>query len=210
MNTNIKLVLPDRLKNASGKKRLIALEGVDGSGKTTLCQCLDAKYSDIRFVEIAKEYVSAPFVEYLVEKTSDIGNSLVFAASLADRKNMMDQLDDNIRTVVMDRSLWSTVAMSYVRSPEKAQDVINMFDSLAHYMPIPEIVYLLDVPYSECRNRILRRDTSTLNDNMSEETYNRHMEFYYWLSTQNVGVHIIKWNNTTIEETLDAIIDHTL
>lgn len=206
-NASVPLVLPEILTQSNTNKRVIAFEGVDGCGKSTLCQQLGENYSGFRFVPIPHDYVSMPFKEYLTFSASYIGKALVYAASLADRKERAERLDSQVTNVVMDRSLWSTIALSYARYPDLAQDITNLFSSIAKYIPIPDIVYVLDVPYEICRERIAQRSRDAQRfDIMPMEDYRRHMDFYYWLDKQGVGVRIFNRGHAlSVKECADTI-----
>lgn len=215
MFTDIQLdtiVLPEELKHRNSKKRIIAFEGVDACGKSTICEELGKRYDNYSFVKIPKDYVTMPFKEYLSFGASYIGNSLIYMASLADRKEIAEKQSDTIENVVMDRSLWSTIAINYAKHPEKVHDIINIFASISQYIPLPDVVYVLDVPYEVCRERIRERAKEVQRfDAMPIEEYNRHMEFYYWLEKQNVGVRIYKQNFTLgIDESVAQIYKELL
>lgn len=201
------LAVSDVFRKPNCGCRLIAFEGVDGSGKSSICEALDASFDDTAFVKIPQEYMSPPFKEYLSFRASQIANALIYTASLADRKVMCDALDRSILFAVMDRSIWSTVAQSYVKYPEKTKDVLSVFETVSQYVPIPETVFVMDTPYEVCRDRVMRRCSLDRRfDSMSKEEYLRHMDFYYWLETQNVGVKMVPFNSMlSVEESVQQI-----
>lgn len=190
------ITISDIFRKPNCKCRMIAFEGVDGSGKSSICAALDASFDDTVFVKIPQEYMSPSFKAYLSFQASQIANALIYTASLVDRKVICDTLDRSILFAVTDRSLWSTVAQSHVKYPEKTRDILSVFETVSQYVPIPETVFVLDTPYEVCRERVMRRCPGDRRfDSMSRDEYKRHMDFYYWLETQNVGVKIVPFNN---------------
>lgn len=206
------LVIPENLKIPNCEKQVIAFEGVDACGKSTLCLELSEKYNNFEFIKIPKAYISMPFKEYLSFHASRIGNALIYMSSLIDRKNMILSLSSEVEYVVMDRSLWSTIAINYAKYPEQTQDIINVFSTLDKYIPIPSVVYVLDVPYEICRKRVSERaKEEQIFDWMPKEEYQRHIDFYRWLERQNVGVKIIKQDFTnSIDEEVIFIHDDVI
>ena len=193
------LRFPDSLRPSPADKKIIALEGVDASGKSTLCVELERKYSNCKFIKIPEIYVTPPLKDYLWTKASTIGNALIYMASLVDRKSMMDALhDDSIEYLITDRSLWSTVVVDYVHHPEYTQSVIDAFASISAFLPIPNKILILDVPYQICRNRIMQRSADVKKyDTMSETEYQKHISFYHWLEANDIGVSMIPYAGLT-------------
>lgn len=197
---NIKL--NDKIISVNNNVHTIAFEGVDGCGKSSLCEYLCNNTDDYKFVKIPKPYVTMPFREYLVLNASDMASALIYTASMVERKNIINNFNKNeVSCAVLDRSLWSTLALKYVLNPECFESVLRMFESIAEYLPIPDTTYVLNVPYEICRERICARLPEEQRfDVMSQEEYNKHMSFYLWLEKQNVGVKLITPQNKSIAE----------
>lgn len=204
------LVIPDKLKAKAHntQNNIIAFEGVDGCGKTSLCSCLEETFPEFSFAKIPEAYVEMPFKNYLSSEASPMASTLIYSASLVERKVSADALMDNRKIAVMDRSLWSTVALKWVDNPQFAQNTIDLFENLADCIPVPALMFVLDVPYEICRKRIQERDTITRKfDKMSREQYERHMDFYRWLSLQDVGLRMIKPESKNLQELAEEIRD---
>ena len=132
-----------------------------------------------------------------------MGKALAYAASLADRKKYMEQSSSKL--YITDRSLWSTVVANFVYSNKQTQTIIDMYSSVSEYIPVPDIIIVLDVPYELCRKRITLRSQKEY-DIMSETEYDEHMRFYRWLSNMIPGVMMIPVSETdTADDTASKI-----
>lgn len=190
------------------RPEIIALEGVDGCGKSTMCQALGEKYSNIKFVAIADFYTLAPVKDYICSKAAPMSNALMYVASLIDRKHVVDAITEaQVQYVVMDRSLWSTVVASYVYHNQDTQSVLDVFSAVSDYLPIPEQILVLDVPYEVCRSRISSRpDAVKRYDGMSRSEYQQHMEFYHWMQSMPLGTKFVPYSNLgDFENSVDVL-----
>lgn len=188
------------------QKNIIALEGNDASGKSTLCAEL-IRNSYFHFVEIPGAYITQPFKDYLYLKTSAISSALIFAASLVDRMNIIKKSPPS-DLFVQDRSLWSTVAINWVKDSGCAQEVLNIFTSIYQYIPLPGHIFILDVSYETCIERIKNRPESLRKfDIVSEKAFNRNMDFYLWLCSQNVGAELIPAEGKSPAQLCSLILD---
>lgn len=190
------------------KPEIIAFEGVDGCGKSTMCQALGEKYSNIKFVAIADFYTLALVKDYICSKAAPMSNALMYVASLIDRKHVVDAITEaQVQYVVMDRSLWSTVVASYVYHSQDTQSVLDVFSAVSDYLPIPEQILVLDVPYEVCRSRISSRpDAVKRYDGMSRSEYQQHMEFYHWMQSMPLGTKFVPYSNLgDFENSVDVL-----
>lgn len=200
------LVIPDNLLKPQNRNSIIAIEGVDGSGKTTLCEYLESNHEEFCFVRIPEAYTQKPFKDYLAFKTTHISSALIYCGSLADRKTRIGFFEDGIKAVT-DRSIWSTLTLLYARHPEDVQSVIAMFSAISEHLPIPDVVYVLDIPFSVCQERIMARKKEIRKyDNMMHEEYTKHMEFYHLLKECGVNIKFIPADGMTYEDEMSYIV----
>lgn len=188
------------------QKKIIALEGNDASGKSTLCAEL-IKNPLFRLVEIPNVYITQPFKDYLYLETSAISSALIFAASLVDRMTVIKK-SYHSGLFIQDRSLWSTVAINWVKDSDCTQEVLNIFASIYQYIPLPGHVFILDVSYETCIERIMKRPEALRKfDVVPEKEFNRNMDFYRWLCNQNVGAELIQADGKSLEKLCSFILN---
>lgn len=198
--------IPEKLRIPKNTKTIVAFEGVDGSGKTSLCNKIAERDPRLQFVRIPDAYTQRPFKDYLNGQTTHISGALIYAASLVDR-NQMISADDSHCFFITDRSLWSTLALIYARNPNSLQTVIDVFAAIQLYLPIPDVVYVLDIPFEVCRRRIMARNPGDRKyDDMGLEEYCKHMEFYRKLKAAGVNIKFIQAEHMSYDDEIEFVL----
>ncbi|MBR4863282.1 MAG: AAA family ATPase [Oscillospiraceae bacterium] len=185
---------------------IVAFEGVDGSGKTSLCQKLAEHDAKIFFACIPEAYTQMPFKDYLANNTTHLSSALIYAASLADRKKLITKTTD-CNFAITDRSIWSTLALLSVQCPDLLQPMLQVFGAVATQLPIPDVVYVLDVPYEVCIQRILRRRANLRKyDDLTPETYQKHMAFYRRLKELGVNIKFLRSEHMSYDDEIHFVL----
>lgn len=198
--------IPKTLIEPKNEHLIIAFEGVDGCGKTSLCEKFEEFDNRYVFTRIPSAYIEKPFKDYLAFNTTHISSALIYAGSLVDRKKIIDSYKNN-GIAITDRSIWSTLTLLYARHPESVQNVIDVFASIAQYLPIPDVIYVLDVPFSVCQERIMARSASIRKyDDMMQDEYNKHLEFYHLLKDLGVNIKFIETENMSYEDEIKTVL----
>lgn len=134
---------------------LIAIDGIDGAGKTTQCELLKKRligqnYSCILLKEPAKEGVHAEEIKNIsenerkLETTSDLERELHYFIENR-RDNVLNRINPGLVNndfVIMDRYYFSTIAYQSIfgLDPEYIKNINEAF------APIPKITFIIDVP----------------------------------------------------------------
>lgn len=150
----------------------IIVEGLDGSGKTTITDKLTEWMQSIGFPTIKWHEPGTPEIETLIQKTKELkladelkGFETRFKSDLfamlftADRYLMLPELHellDQGNHVIADRSYLSTFAYQNI-SGDELLGMLNLF------VEEPDIVLYLDIKPEIAYNRIIERDR-TAND----------------------------------------------
>jgi deoxyadenosine/deoxycytidine kinase len=83
---------------------------------------------------------------------------------------------------------------------------MELYEKISGYIPIPNLIIVLDVNYEECRRRIgMKSKTLQTLDQVPQREYAHEMEFYYHLNTCNENVVLFDSNNLSVEQTVTAI-----
>lgn len=200
------LNIPNSLLNPQNDHLIVAFEGVDGCGKTSLCEKIEEYDGRFRFTCIPSAYIQRPFKDYLAFNTTHVSSALIYAGSLVDRKCIIDTYGKN-DVAITDRSIWSTLTLLYARHPEFVQNMIDVFDAISQHLPIPNIIYVLDAPFSLCQERIMSRATNVRKyDDMIYEEYKKHIEFYHMLKDLGVNIKFIKTENMSYEDEITFVL----
>lgn len=183
------------LKKNTSSGRYIAIEGIDGSGKTTQSKLLVEYFEKQgREVLLTKEPTNGEVAQLIYKVLHK--EIMVPAISLqylfcADRAiHLQDVVEPALKegkVVISDRSLWSAVAYGITDQniPENEKERIlvayNAVMSLYGGFLIPDKTILLDIPFEVSIQRTLDRDTNQSIYDGSEKL-KRILKEYKWLS----------------------------
>jgi dTMP kinase len=161
---------------------LIAVEGIDGAGKTTQVRLLAEALRRLRqHVITSKEPTDGPWGRKIRESAA------------AGRLSLEDELEafvndriDHVRTVIrpaldageiviLDRYFYSTIAYQGSRG----RDIADLKATMEGIAPIPEIVFLLDVTPEEGIRRISESRNEQPNEFEKIETLTRVREAFH-------------------------------
>ena len=146
------------------KGLLIAVEGIDGAGKTTQVEALRLALENCgESVVVSKEPTDGPWGKRIKESATKgrlpLGEEL--DAFLQDRTEHVDAVIlpalTNSRTVILDRYFYSTIAYQGSRGA----DVGTLTQTMEDQFPVPDAVFVLDLDPTISLDRIhySRRDT---------------------------------------------------
>lgn len=186
----------------------IAVDGIDGAGKTTLVTRLKKIFEDFN-----------PLLTKEPTNFSEWGKKLREAAAqgrLTDteeldyfRKDRQVHLKELIepalkeeRLVITDRYVDSTLAFQ-AKSPEDAD---RLYAELVDEIRVPDITFILSCPVEIGLGRVRARDGNNLSQYETEETLTLASDIY----ESRAGAHYVKLNATgapddTLQEALKAI-----
>jgi dTMP kinase len=187
---------------------LIAIEGVDGAGKRTLCNALRAaleadhrSVASLSFPRYGHSVAADLAAEALHGQHGDLASSVyamavLFALDRAGAREEIGHLQAVYDVVILDRYVASNAAYSAARLHQDAQgDVVEWIRTLEYerlHMPAPDWQVLLDVPAELAADRAQNReaeDTSRQRDAYERDDglQRRTGEVYAGLASTNFG-----------------------
>jgi len=89
--------------------------------------------------------------------------------------------------VIMDRSLWSTLAVQAAESAERLEALLTMLAPVAGQVRIPSLTVVLEASFATCQSRIAHKRAAAraLDDLTAGAAFHaREQEFYGWLGRQ--------------------------
>jgi thymidylate kinase len=107
------------------------------------------------------------------------------------------------RIVIMDRCLWSTLAVHAAESFSRLPTLIEMIRPIAEHIPIPQITLVLEASFSTCQERISNKTgTARALDQLTATAgfHAREREFYHWLGRQTASVCYLETDQHNAEE----------
>ena len=162
------MISPSAIEKNKSKK-IYALEGNIGSGKTTIMKIISNHFKDVEFIEEAvKEWQNLGGMNLLDSFYTDPkrwGFSFEFYSMLTKIEALLKAADSDKPIIIIERSIFSNkVFMDLSKELGKLDTMeycmlINIYNFyLAHVYPqISGIIYL-DTPVDECIKRITRRN----------------------------------------------------
>ena len=181
------------------KYKFIVVEGVDGSGKSTICNWISQNYNFKKYKSIGEPFASvknqfSPNKVTIKERFSflcgeAINNSFII------KENVIEN-----QPVIFDRYYYSTLV--YCESLEPG--ITNEYSFLFNKLPKPDLVLFIDVNYKTMMNRLSQRDETTY----IEQKFSKKDKFELlkenYRNTIKSNLKVID-NNYSLESSLEQI-----
>lgn len=203
------LIKTEKKKNYGGNPAkipgglYIALEGIDGSGKTTQASLLyeyltNKGYSVIVVREPWVQAIKEVLYKYNLDVEAEV---YLFAADriILQREIVLPALSEG-KIVISDRTLYASLAYQSSRGAD--QDFIRRVNK---FVKPPDIVFLLDIPVEKAMERLRNRSFLT---RFEDPTYMyRVREKYLKLAEEEKDKFIVLDASGTIEEVYTQLVD---
>lgn len=145
-----------KIKKSNGGVRVVAVEGLDGVGKSTLARAYCNRHPQVQYVECEPTVYSVDL--YLMTdaefRASPTGRMLMDIGDMAAdyRKREDEALFGPILT---DWSIWSAVAGFYAKDPGSLKSLLEAVEALrADHVVLPDRVVVLKGSYGTCQARL--------------------------------------------------------
>lgn len=153
---------------------LVAIEGIDGSGKGTqsqlLCQRIEEsgsrsallsfpRYSETRFGKAVGDFLNGRFGS--LEQVDPFLASLLYAGDRFESRDLLLETLEKNDVVVLDRYVASNIGhQASKRDGEERKELVEWIESVEYdifKLPRPDLVILLDLPAIEAQTLIARK-----------------------------------------------------
>jgi thymidylate kinase len=185
-----------RLPRFSGRDAaqpfVVALEGANGAGKTTLCQLLSRKLAAPACLGTDKAWFSSAFKTRMIRDAEWFASAMFFLSGCFEQMRVLRDRPDAL--VIMDRSLWSTLAVHGAESPGRLKALLAMLRPVAGQIRVPDFTFVLEASFETCQARIARKSGTARRLDALTATlafHEREQEFYHWLARQRSEVHFL-------------------
>jgi thymidylate kinase len=189
---------------------VVALEGANGAGKSTLCQLLARKLAVPICLGTDKAWFSDAFKTRMIRDAEWFASAMFFLSGCFEQMRALRSRPCPL--VIMDRSLWSTLAVHGATRPERLEALLEMLRPVAAEIQVPDLTLVLEASYETCQARIARkRGTARLLDNLTANAafHAREQDFYRWLGRRRSEVVFLDANQAgtkSIAERASALI----
>jgi thymidylate kinase len=204
------LRLPEFARREAGRPFVVALEGPNGAGKTTLCQLLSANLAAPGCLGTDEAWFSDSFKTRMIRDADWFASAMFFLSGCFEQMRALRSWPDPL--AIMDRSLWSTLAVHGAESAERLEALLAMLSPIAAGIQVPDLTLVIEAGFETCQSRIARKSGAAriLDELTAVPAFHwREQEFYRWLARERPDVLFIDANQADpgkIAETASALI----
>jgi thymidylate kinase len=204
------LRLPPFASRDASRPFVVALKGANGAGKTTLCRLLSRILAAPACLGTDEAWFSDSFKTRMIRDAEWFASAMFFLSGCFEQMRVLRGHPDPL--VIMDRSLWSTLAVHGAESPERLEALLAMVRPIADRIQVPDFTLVLEAGFDTCQSRIARKSGAArlLDDLTANSAFHvREQEFYHWLARQRSEVVFLDANQAmpeSIAERASALI----
>lgn len=201
-----KLRLPQFEQTTAAGPIVVAIEGPNGAGKTTLSWALSRKLGVPWCLGTDEAWFAEPLKVRMIRDADWYASAMFFLSGCFEQSRLLRQRGD--RLVIMDRSLWSTLAVHAAQSVERLETLLAMLKPIAPAIHLPHRTIVLEASFATCQTRIANKSgTARVLDELTATTefHQRERQFYRWLSAQTGGITFLDAHPTA-----EQVADHAL
>ena len=192
------LCLPRFAGRHPGTPFVLAIEGANGAGKTTLCRALSELANAPYCLGTDEAWFTDTFKLRMIRDADWFASAMFFLSGCFEQMRLVRQRTDPV--VIMDRSLWSTLAVHAAESVERLEALIAMLRPIAQAVQIPQLTVVLEASFETCQSRIAKKteEERTL-DGLTARTefHARENAFYHWLMGQDLSLEFLDVDEAT-------------
>ena len=189
------LHLPRFAGRDAARPFVVALEGPNGAGKTTLCLLLARRFAAAACLGTDAAWFSDAFKTRMIRDAEWFASAMFFLSGCCEQMRVLRGRPDPL--VIMDRSLWSTLAVHGAESPKRLEALLAMLQPVAAQIPVPDLTLVLEADFETCQSRIARKSGAArrLDELTATPAFHaREQGFYHWLARQRCEVRLLDAN----------------
>jgi len=202
------LVLPGFAPRAGGVPSIVAFEGPNGAGKTTLCGAMSNSLGAPSCLGIDAAWFSRAFKVRMIRDADWFASAMFFLSGYFEQERELRT--SRAPLVIMDRSLWSTLAVHAAESIQRLEAILAMLRPIAAQVRVPDLTIVLEASFPTCQTRISqKKGVSRALDTLTAtpDFHRREREFYRWLGPQLPAVRFLDVDNLTVAEASAAALE---
>jgi thymidylate kinase len=180
---------------------VVAIEGPNGAGKTTLSWALSRQLGAPWWLGTDEAWFAEPFKVRMIRDAEWHASALFFLSGCFEQDRLLRNRSN--RLVIMDRCLWSTLAVHAAENQERLKALITILEPIAHLVHIPHLTIVLEASFPTCQSRIAKKSgTARALDELTATAafHQREREFYRWLAIQSHTVTFLDADRANEEE----------
>lgn len=169
-----------------GRPYVVAIEGPNGAGKSRLCSLLTERLGLPCLRGVPAGWEDSPQKLRMIRDADWLASAMYFLSGVMESSREAASGAGDIK--LMDRSLWSTLAVHYAHDPARLEVLLPLLELAAGHVKVPDLTIVLEASPATCQRRIVRKaGHEQAMDAASPATDVFHQcerEFYHWLAAQ--------------------------
>jgi pyruvate kinase/thymidylate kinase len=169
---------------------VVAIEGANGVGKTHLCTLIAERLGIPSLRGIPACWDESPLKLRMIRDADWLASAMYFLSGVIESSRQAAQ--GNGKLQMMDRSLWSTLAVHYAHDPARLERLMPLVELAADRLKVPDLTIVLEASHETCNRRIALKsgqerewDEAAGADDCFHE---RERQFYHWLASEGSQV----------------------
>ena len=195
-----RLTLP-RFSFGQDSPIVVAVEGPNGAGKTTLCHAL-ARSMGVPFcLGTDPAWFTDTLKARMIRDAEWHASALFFLSGCFEQMRLLRQRPQPI--VIMDRCLWSTLAVHAAQDVQHLRALVAMLRPIARFIQGPRLTLVLEASFATCQTRIAKKPglARALDELTATQAFHqREREFYRWLGRRAPNVIFMNVDKDTEEQ----------
>jgi thymidylate kinase len=187
------LRLPQSLAASLGRPQVVAIEGPNGAGKSHLCSLLGSRLGIPCLRGVPAEWESPAIKLRMIRDADWLASAMYFLSGVIESSREVARAKADLQ--IMDRSLWSTLAVHFASDPCRLQRLLPLLELAADRLKAPDLTIVLEATPETCCQRIARKSAGEQQlDGVGladREFQRREREFYRWLAAQWPNVEFV-------------------
>ena len=200
-----RLILPRFAARDSRGPIIVALEGANGAGKSTLCATLSAALGAPCCLGTDAAWFAEPFKVRMIRDADWPASAMFFLSGCLEQMRCLRGRAE--RLVIMDRCLWSTLAVQAATNPDRLAALLTMLTPVAAEIRVPDLTVVVDASFAACQSRIAQKTGAAraLDELTANAKFHaRERAFYRWLEQRQPGVKFLDVDQRNREEAATA------
>lgn len=195
-------LLENKIKDG---KKVYAIEGLNGVGKSTLIGNLKRRYKNICTTYCVPEIFMEPkdLKHFVLDHKEPFVGALYYFSGLVAKSSEIKKIPEDF--VILDRSIWSTVASAYSKDQKTASVLMSMLQLLNDKIRIPDRVIVLKASFESCLERIRTKCEGQEFDKDTKRDFEMKSEFYDVLAQSGYPVTFVRTDGNTAEDTFAMV-----
>jgi thymidylate kinase len=186
---------------------VVAIEGPNGAGKTTLAANISKSMGVPSCLGIDEAWFSEPFKVRMIRDAEWHASAMFFFSGCFEQTRLLERRKESV--MIMDRSLWSTLAVHAAEKIERLRLLLQMIEPVSDLIVQPHLTVVLEASFPTCLSRIAAKSgVARALDELTANTvfHGRETEFYRWLAGQVPTVSFLDVDSASPEDVARAAV----